>query len=71
MTREQAIERWTDIIGTVFWAEDRISDIWKEKLKAMVGHPKEERIAFTQDYCRAIAIEITNATSDEELAAIE
>jgi len=71
MTREQAIERWTDITGTVFWAEDRISDVWNDKLKAMADRPKEERIAFTQEYCRAIAIEITNATSDEELAAIE
>ena len=71
MTREQAIERWTDIVGTVFWAEDRISDIWKEKLKAMVNRPKEERETITHEYCRAIAIEITNATSDEELAAID
>ena len=71
MTREQAIERWTDIAGTIFWAEERISDVWKYKLKAMVDRPKEERVAFIQEYCRAIAIEITNATSDEELAAIE
>ena len=71
MTREQAIERWTDIAGTIFWAKDRISDVWYDKLKAMVDRPKEERETITHEYCRAIAIEITNATSDEELAAIE
>lgn len=71
MTREEAINRWSDIAETVFWAEERIAMEWNGKLKAMVGKPSDECEAFAHEYCRAIAIEITNVTSDEELAKIE
>lgn len=71
MTREQAINRWTDIAETVFWAEDRISKEWHPKVKAMVGKPPAECAAFVREYCRAIATEIVRKTPDEELAAIE
>lgn len=71
MTREQAINRWSDITETVFWAEERISKEWDVKLKAMVGKSKEECAAFAREYCRAIATEIVSRTPDEELAAIE
>lgn len=70
MTREQAIERWTDIAETVFWAEDRISKEWHPKVQAMVGKPGAECKAFAREYCRAIAVEITSKTSDEEYAAM-
>jgi hypothetical protein len=50
MTREQAINRWTDIAETVFWAEDRISKDWNEKLKATAGKSKEERAVVARDY---------------------
>lgn len=71
MTREQAINRWTDIAETVFWAEDRISKEWHPKVKAMVGKPPAECAAFAREYCRAIATEIVSKMPDEELAAIE
>lgn len=71
MTREQAINRWAEIAETVFWAEERIAKEWDGKLKAMVGRPPEECAAFANEYCRAIAVEITNATSDEEFAAMQ
>ena len=71
MTREQAINRWTDIAETVFWAEDRISKEWHPKVKEMVGKPPAESAAFVREYCRAIATEIVSKTPDEELAEIE
>ena len=71
MTREQAINRWSDITEAVFWAEERISKEWNVKLKAMVGKPPAECAAFAREYCRAIATEIVRKTPDEELAAIE
>ena len=71
MTREQAIKRWAEIAETVFWAEEQIAQEWEGKVKSMVGKPKEECAAFAREYCRAIAVEITNATSDEEFEKME
>ena len=71
MTREQAIEIWTDIAETVFWAEENISKEWQPKLESMVGRPPAECKAFAREYCRAIAVEITSKTSDEEYAKME
>ena len=71
MTRDEAINRWSDIAETVFWAEEKIAKEWDGKLKAMVGKSPKECEAFAHDYCRAIATEIVSKTSDEELAAIE
>ena len=70
MTREQAIERWTDIAETVFWAEERIAKEWDEKLLAAPGMTREEQHQLAKGYCRAIAVEITSKTSDEEYAAM-
>lgn len=71
MTREEAIKRWSDIAETVFWAEDRIAKEWDERLRAAPGMTKEEQHQLAEAYCRAIAVEVTKATSDEELAMIE
>lgn len=71
MTREEAINRWAEIAETVFWAEEQIAQEWEGKVKSMVGRSKEECAAFAHEYCRAIAVEITNATSDEEFAAMQ
>lgn len=71
MTREEAINRWTDIASTVFWAEERIAKEWHERLKAAPNLSKEEQHELAQDYCRAIAVEITKDTPDEELAEME
>lgn len=71
MTREEAINRWTDIASTVFWAEEKIAKEWNERLKAAPKLSKEEQHQLAQDYCRAIAVEVTKNTSDEELAEIE
>ena len=71
MTREEAINRWTDIASTVFWAEEKIAKEWNERLKAAPKLSKEEQHQLAQDYCRAIAVEITKDTPDEELAEME
>ena len=71
MTREQAIERWSNIAETVFWAEERIAKEWDERLRAAPTMTREEQHQLAHDYCRAIAVEITNGTSDEQLAEME
>ena len=71
MTREEAIKRWSGIAKTVFWAEDRIAKEWDERLRAAPGMTKEEQHQLAEAYFRAIAVEVTKATSDEELAMIE
>lgn len=65
MTREEAIKHWSDIAETVFWAEERIAQEWDEKLRAAPCMTKEEQHLLAKSYCRAIAVEITKATSDE------
>lgn len=71
MTREEAIERWKDIARTVFWAEENISGEWHERLNVVSMMTKEEQHQVTDDYCRAIAVEIVSKTTDEELARWE
>ena len=71
MTREEAINRWTDIANTVFWAEECISNEWHDRLKAALKLSTEEQHELAQSYCRAIAVEITKNTSDEELAEMD
>ena len=71
MTRQEAIERWKNIASTVFWAENNISEAWDARLRAAPGMTKEEQHELAQAYCRAIAVEITKNTSDEQLAEME
>ena len=71
MTRDEAIERWSHIANTVFWAENNISEAWDARLRAAPGMTKEEQHELAQAYCRAIAVEITKDTSDEQLAEME
>ena len=71
MTRQEAIERWSHIASTVFWAENNISEAWDARLRAAPGMTKEEQHELAQAYCRAIAVEITKNTSDEQLAEME
>ena len=71
MERQEAIERWTDIANTIFWAEERIAKEWDAKLRKAPSMIKEEQHELAQAYCRAIAVEITKNTSDEQLAEME
>ena len=71
MTREEAIERWTDIASTVFWAEEKIAKEWHERLREAPKLPKDKQHELAQDYCRAIATEIVSKTTEEQLAAIQ
>ena len=71
MTRQEAIERWTDIANTIFWAEEKISKEWDAKLREAPNLPKDKQHELAQAYCRAIAVEITKNTSDEQLAEME
>lgn len=70
MTRQQVIERWRDIVKTVFTAEENIAKEWNEKLQAAVSLSPAEQVQFVNDYCEAVATEIVSATSDEEIKAI-
>lgn len=67
MTREEAIERWQDVVQAVFCAEERISNEWYDKFKDTPSLPKEEQHKLAMDYCKAIAVEIVSNTSDEQL----
>lgn len=68
MTREEAINRWKDIVQTVFRAEDAIwKEWWDAKLKAAPNMSKEEQQQFADGYSEAIATEIVSRTTDEEL----
>ena len=71
MTREEAISRWTGIAQTIFWAEDSIAKKWRPRLREAYKLSKEERHELAMEYCRAVAIEIVSATSDEELEKME
>ena len=71
MTREEAIERWSHIANTVFWAENNISETWDARLRAAPGMTKEEQHLLADQYCKAIAAEIVKNTTDEELARWE
>lgn len=67
MTREEAIERWKAVAKAVFWAEGRIIRAYKDALKTAKSLPEEEQTKVMNDYCEAVAIEIVNATPEEEL----
>ena len=67
MTREEAIEHWAAIAETVFWAEERIAKDWHDRLSDAPNLSKKEQHKLAQDYCHAIAKEILNKTTDEEL----
>ena len=71
MTREEAIERWSHIANTVFWAEEKISKEWQQWLKEAPNLSKEEQHELASEYCKAIATEIVKNTTDEELARWE
>ena len=68
MTRQEAIERWTNVARAVFTAEERISKEWHERLKAATSLPSEQQVAVADEYCEAVAKEIVNNTSEEQLA---
>ena len=71
MTREQAIDRWKDVIRGVFSAEDKLSAQWYERLSAANGMPSEGRRKLADEYLTAIANEILSKTTDEELENME
>ena len=67
MTREEAINRWTTIIPTVFRAEDAI----RPKLQAVLKRHADDPTTGAEEYVRLIAEEIVSHTSDADLAAID
>lgn len=70
MTRQEAIERWAQICNTVFWAEEKISKEWHQRLKEAPNLSKEEQHKLADEYCQAIEKEIVSKTTDEQLAAL-
>ena len=71
MTRQEAINRWKDIVLTVFLAEEYTAKKWDERLKAVPSMSKEEQKKFADGYCEAIAKEIVSQSTDEELAKMD
>lgn len=71
MNRKQAIERWEQIIPTVFMAENAIKEKWIGRLQAAKDMSAQERHDLSDAYVHAIAVEIVSGTTDEELAEIE
>ena len=71
MTRQEAINRWTEIARTVFRAEDSISHDWFGRLEEAAKLPIEQQYDIADEYCEAIATEIVSRTTDEELAKME
>jgi hypothetical protein len=61
--KEELIQHWMDIINTVFWAEDKLSEEWTPKLIEAKKLPQEEREEFANSYVRAIAAEILSKSS--------
>lgn len=70
MTRTEAIERWSNIASSVFWAEERISKEWHERLKIAPQLTKKAQHDLAEAYCEAIAVEITSKMTDEQLAEL-
>lgn len=71
MTREEAIDRWSEIASSIFWAEENIAQEWHERLKEAPTLNKEEQHALAGEYCKAIATEIVKKMTDEQLEKIE
>ena len=68
MTRSEVIEHWKPIIYAVFTADAAIIDGWKDSLKEAAKNG--ESIKALDEYLTAIAMEILNKTSDEELGML-
>lgn len=71
MNRQEAINRWKDIVSTVLWAEETIAKEWDAKLKAAPNMSKDEQLEFADGYCQAIATEIVSRSTDKELEKLE
>ena len=71
MTRQEAINRWKELVMVIFRAEENIAKEWDKKLKAAPKLNSEEQIKFAEDYCRAVATEIVSRTTDEQLEKLE
>ncbi len=71
MTRQEAIDRWKDLVETVFWAEEAIAKERNERLHAAPSMTREEQQQFAQEYMTAIATEIVSRTTDEQLAKMK
>lgn len=66
MTRQELIEHWTQIILSVFKAEDKLREELQEILEANMNN-KEHGAEL---YCRAIAAEIVSKLTDEQIAEL-
>lgn len=66
MTRIEAIERWYNIIPTVFAAENNI----REQLQEMVANEPDKELA-RKNYVYLVAEEIVRTATDAELAKIK
>lgn len=67
LTRTEAIQRWKDVANAVFWAEGAISEKWNKRLNAAQCTTSEEKKQLADEYLTAIATEIVNHTTDEQL----
>lgn len=71
MTREQAIERWAEIIPSVWKAEHNIRTRWQGRLAEVKFMSEDDAQALYAVYVSAVAEEIVGRTSDEQLKNLE
>lgn len=67
LTRNEAIKRWKDVANAVLWAQEAISKEWNERLRVVPFMAHEKQLQFADEYLTAIATEIVNHTTDEQL----
>ena len=67
MSREEAIERWTGILPSVFKAEDKL----RPQLQQLLKEHADNQAEGAKLYCRMIAEEIVSHTSDEEVDELQ
>lgn len=72
MTREEAVGYWKEIVNLVFSAEHYlIMDEWLLRLKVAQQASEEERLKVHEEYITAIAKEIVECMTDEEVEMLE
>jgi hypothetical protein len=71
MTREEAVGYWKEIVTIVYSAENLIVFEWLPRLKEAQQASVEERLKVHEEYRTAIAKEIVERLTDEEVERLE
>jgi len=71
MTREQAVGYWKEVVNIVYSAEHLIVNEWLPRLKEAQQASEKERLKVNEEYNTAIAKEIVELMTDEEVEMLE